>query len=362
MTKGLYLHIPFCERKCNYCDFYSGSFTPDFRQRYVDKLCREIEKWGRLNTCPIDTLYFGGGTPSLLSPLQLKEILRAVRLNFKVRENTEITCEVNPGDDPHFIEAAASLGVNRISLGVQSSDEKELKMLGRRHSFADAVNTVRFARSVGINNISADIMIGLPESSIKTLDKTVKDILSLDIQHISSYILKVEYNTPFGRSGVALPDDDSVADQYLYMSRAFRDAGYEHYEISNFAKSGYQSRHNNKYWKCDEYIGIGPAAHSFFEGRRMNYPRDIQSFIDGTALIDDGIGGEADEYIMLRLRLSEGLVFSDYEKRFGKVPESLIKKASLYKGLCIVENSCVRLTDEGMLVSNNIITELIEVL
>ncbi len=362
MTKGLYLHIPFCEKKCNYCDFYSGSFSPEFRQRYVDKLCKEIEKWGRLNTCPIDTIYLGGGTPSLLIASQLEEIMCAVRSNFEVCENAEITCEVNPGDELSFIEAAAKLGVNRISLGIQSSDQKELEMLGRRHSFKDAVNAVRFAKSVGINNISVDIMIGLPESSIESIDKTIKDILSLDVQHISSYILKVEENTPFWKLGVSLPDDDTVADQCLYISKAFRDADYEHYEISNFAKSGYQSRHNNKYWNSDEYIGIGPAAHSFFEGRRMYYPRDIKAFIDGNAPIDDGIGGEADEYIMLRLRLSSGLVFSEYEKRFGKLSDAFIKKAKTYKGLCLVDNRSIRLTDEGMLVSNNIITELIEVL
>ncbi len=362
MTKGLYLHIPFCEKKCNYCDFYSGNFASELRQRYVDKLCSEIEKWGRLNTCPIDTVYLGGGTPSLLTASQLEKILRTVRSSFKLCENTEITCEVNPGNDPHFIESAADLGVNRLSIGVQSSDEKELKMLGRRHTFTDAVDTVSIAKSVGIKNISADVMIGLPKSNNQTIDKSIKDILSLQLQHISCYILKVEKNTPFKKNGLALPDDDSVADQYLYISKAFRDADYEHYEISNFAKSGYQSRHNNKYWNSDEYIGIGPSAHSFFEGRRMYYPRDIQSFIDGAAPIYDGDGGDADEYIMLRLRLSKGLVFSEYEKRFGKLPEALIKKSKLYKGLCVVDDNSIRLTDEGMLVSNNIITELIEVL
>lgn len=362
MTKGLYLHIPFCERKCNYCDFYSGSFTDKLRARYVDKLCREIEKWGRLNTCPIDTIYFGGGTPSLLTPAQLEEILSAVFKSFKVLDTAEITCETNPGDDFAFLEAAARLGVNRISLGVQSSSEKELQMLGRRHSFADVVKTVSFIKKLGISNISTDIMIGLPDSSTDSLDKSIKDILSLDVMHISSYILKIEDDTPFGKSRIALPDDDAVADQYLYMSKAFTDAGYEHYEISNFAKAGYESRHNNKYWNSDEYIGIGPAAHSFFGGKRLFYPRDIMTFIEGCEPVFDGAGGDKEEYVMLRLRLSKGLVFSEYEKRFGKLPTALIKKAGLYKGLCIVDDNSIHLTDEGMLVSNNIIAELIEVL
>lgn len=360
LTKGLYLHIPFCQWKCNYCDFYSGSFTATDRQRYVDKLCNEIEKWGRLNTCPIDTIYFGGGTPSLLSPSQLKQIIGSVKRHFNVLPDAEITCEVNPGDDNGFIKAAAAVGVNRISVGVQSTNDSELHLLGRRHSFSDAVNTVEYAKDCGIKNISADIMIGLPESDIYSLDKSINSILSLGVQHVSSYILKVEEDTPFGKMNIALPDDDSVADQYLYMSKAFKAAGYEHYEISNFAKEGFQSRHNNKYWRCDEYIGIGPSAHSFINGRRMYYPRDIKAFLDGISPIDDGVGGDAEEYIMLSLRLSRGLVFSEYERKYGDLPARFISKAKHYKGLCTVDSKSISLTDEGMLVSNNIITELIE--
>lgn len=362
MTKGLYLHIPFCEQKCGYCDFYSGSFTPVIQQRYVDKLCKEIEKWGRLNTCPIDTVYFGGGTPSLLSGSQLSQLMRSVKDSFELLPMAEITCEVNPADPPAFIEAAAELGVNRFSVGVQSSCTRELRLLGRRHSFEDARTTVDIIKSAGIKNISADIMIGLPDSDTETLGRSISDILSLDIPHISSYILKLEKNTPMYRRGVTLPEDDAVADQYLFMSRALRDAGYEHYEISNFARPGYQSRHNNKYWNCEEYIGIGPSAHSFFGGRRMYYPRDIGLFSDGVSPVDDGAGGDNEEYIMLSLRLSRGLIFSEYERRFGPLPRRLIDKANLYKGLCTVGSDSICLTDEGMLVSNNIITELIEVL
>lgn len=362
MTKGLYIHIPFCNSKCNYCDFYSGNFSDETRQMYVEKLCEEIEKWGRLNTCPIDTIYFGGGTPSLLSSTQLSDIINSVFKHFRVTCNAEITVEVNPGDDNLFIENAAKLSVNRVSVGVQSSNENELKILGRRHSFRDAVNTIDFARKVGITNISADLMIGLPDSSIKSLDSSLSDIISLELPHISSYILKIEENTRFYKSGITLPDDDTVAEQYLYMTEKLRDSGYEHYEISNFAKQGFQSRHNNKYWICEEYIGIGPSAHSFFNGKRMYYPGSIKEFIDSPTIIDDGTGGDKYEYIMLALRLSRGLVFKEYEKRYGKLPDELIKTATKFKNYCKVDENSISLTDEGMLLSNTIITELTEVL
>ncbi len=362
MTKGLYLHIPFCERKCNYCDFYSGSFSSETKERYVDKLCYEIEKWGRLNTCPIDTIYFGGGTPSLLTACELEKIMNTVRSSFNICNDAEITCEINPADDGSFIEAAAALGINRLSIGAQSSDDTELEILGRRHSFADAIKTVELAKNNGITNISIDIMIGLPESSIESLECSINDILSLDVPHISSYILKVEEGTPFYKNGILLPDDDAVADQYLFMCEKLQKAGYTHYEISNFAKPSFESKHNNKYWNCEEYIGIGPAAHSFFGGRRMYYPRSIDSFFNDVSPIDDGPGGAKEEFIMLSLRLSKGLVFSKYKERFGSLSEALITKARLYKGLCEVNEDSIRLTNEGMLISNNIITNLLEVL
>ncbi len=360
MTKGLYLHIPFCERKCSYCDFYSGSFSEEIRERYVNKLIEEITKWGRLNTCPIDTVYLGGGTPSLLEPSLLERILGAVRMSFKVTDEAEITCEVNPADSADFISAAATLGVNRLSIGIQSSSDNELKMLGRRHSFADAVNTAELARKYGISNISGDLMLGLPQSSVATLDKSLGDILALELKHISVYILKLEENTPLYKNGTLLPDDDEVSEQYLYMCEALKAFGYEHYEISNFAKSGYQSRHNNKYWMCQEYIGIGPSAHSFFEGKRFYYPRDIKGFINAPKTVADGDGGDSEEFIMLALRLSRGLIFEEYEARFGKLPQKIIKRASLLSGLCTVDDKAIRLTDRGMLLSNSIIAEVLK--
>ena len=359
---GLYIHIPFCLKKCNYCDFYSVVPTDDIKARYIESLVREIKKWGERTARPIDTMYIGGGTPSLLSEQELSDIFSAVKDSFSLKDNAEITVEVNPGDNLEgFLKYAVRLGVNRVSLGVQSCISDELCILGRRHSVNDAKSAVATARSLGIKNISADIMIGLPGSTKETLQKSIDGILSLGTEHISAYILKIEKGTPFDLMKIEVPEDDNTADQYISMCDAFKAAGYEHYEISNFAKPGYQSRHNNRYWMQEEYIGIGPAAHSFFEGERFYYERDIESFICGTNTVSDGKGGDNCEYVMLALRLSRGLRFKEYEQKFGKPYDPLlIKKAENFEkaGYCKVDDEGISLTDEGMLVSNSIIYNL----
>ncbi len=358
---GIYIHIPFCDKKCNYCGFYSGAFSSDTKRVFVERLCEEITKWGALTARPIDTLYIGGGTPSLLSFEELELILSAVKKNFLILPDTEITVEANPSD-LDFIPAARKAGVNRISFGIQSANDDELKLLGRRHNFDMAKKAVSLAREVGFKNISADIMLGLPNSSISTLKKSIDEILALGTEHISAYILKIEENTPFYKMPLTLPDEDGTADQYLYLCERMKEAGYGHYEISNFAKEGYESRHNNRYWKDLEYIGIGPSAHSFFEGKRFYYPRDIKAFMTDPKTIADGDGGDYCEFIMLSLRLSRGLVFSEFRERFNSdLPDSVIKKARLLEkgGLCRVDDIRIFLTDKGMLVSNSIISELL---
>lgn len=358
---GIYIHIPFCEKKCNYCSFYSGKADKATRALYVERLCEEIKQWGTQTARPIDTLYIGGGTPSLLNDAELAKILSAIKNSLTLCEDAEITAEVNPSDR-EFIKYAARLGINRMSIGVQSANDEELKVLGRRHLFSDAQKAVALARQEGINNISVDIMIGLENSSVETLDFSIDKILSLDAEHISAYILKIEEGTPFGERQVATPDEDSVADQYLHMCDRFKKAGYEHYEISNFAKKGFFSRHNTKYWKDLEYIGIGPAAHSFFEGKRFFYPPDIQLFCEKAETACDGMGGGEEEFVMLALRLKRGLVFSEYEEKFGKkFPMGAMNKAKfLEKGsLCRVTQDSISLTDKGMLVSNSIICEIV---
>ncbi len=328
---GIYIHIPFCEKKCNYCSFYSVN-PEGFAKEYVLSVINELEKWGGRTARPIDTLYIGGGTPSLLSPENLKEIVLAVKSNFNLLNGAEITVEVNPhSNTKEFLKAAKEVGVNRISVGVQSSNPEELKMLGRRHTFSEARNTILTAREVGFENISA-------------------------------YILKVEEGTPFYDCKIALPDDDSISDQYLQMVSAFKAAGFKHYEISNFAKTGYESKHNNRYWLCHEYIGIGPSAHSFFEGKRFYFPADIKAFLENAEMVADGEGGDEQEFIMLALRLARGLKFSEFKEKFGhEISEKFKAKAAFFEknGLCKVGADGVWLTTNGMLLSNTVILKLL---
>ena len=360
---GLYIHVPFCASKCGYCSFYSVSPSCGKKAEYVKRISEELKKWGGQTARPIDTLYIGGGTPSLLCDDELCEIISSVRKNFCLLADAEITVEINPGDRlESFLAAAKRCGVNRISIGVQSANDDELKVLGRRHSFKDAAEAVTLARRQGFENISADIMLGLPNSSTDSLKISLEGILSLGTEHLSAYILKLEEDSPLYKAGTILPDDDEVADQYLLMCEVFEKAGFEHYEISNFAKNGRESRHNNRYWLLSDYIGIGPAAHSFFEGKRFYYPAELSEFLGDADPIPDGEGGDSEEFIMLALRLKRGLVFREYEARFGeKISEATLKKAMLLEkeGLCTLSDEGISLTDRGMLLSNAIIGEFI---
>lgn len=353
---GLYIHIPFCKQKCNYCDFYSVAVNNKTKRDYVTALQREIKQWGDKLGRPIDTVYFGGGTPSLLAEF-LPEIMSAVKSSFKVLAGAEITMEMNPGDNAEeVLDFALKSGVNRLSIGVQSGDNEELGILGRRHTVEETVQTVRIARALGFNNISIDIMLALPASTPESLKKSLDFVTDLNPEHISAYILKIEENTPFHKicDTLNLPDEDTTADQYLQMCEYLENKGYEHYEISNFCKKGMASRHNLKYWELEEYLGIGPAAHSFVEGKRFFYRRNLTDFINGSSPLPDGIGGTEAERIMLSLRLSKGLEI-EFNRKLEKKCDLLEKNGLLY-----TDKNRIVLTDKGMLLSNSIITEILE--
>ncbi len=357
---GLYIHIPFCERKCNYCDFYSAFYNKDTLSVYLSALKGEIKKWGGTIHRPIDTVYIGGGTPSLLG----KEILSltdCIKENFKVLKNAEFTVEVNPSSSGDFLSFAKAAGVNRLSIGVQSGCDHTLKLLGRTHTAGDAAQTVKTAREEGFDNISVDLMIALPHSNLQTLKNDIDFILSLNPEHISSYILKIEKNTVFLKKydTLELPDDDASAEQYLYMCEALEKNGYNHYEISNFSREDKQSRHNIKYWIGEDYLGIGPAAHSCIDCKRFYYPRDLQAFIKNPQTVSDGESGDKSEKLMLGLRLSHGV---DLSQIYGEIPEDIKKKIQLLEkaGYIKADFPCISLTDSGMLISNSIITELLE--
>lgn len=366
--KGLYLHIPFCAKKCAYCDFYSACVSDGMLDSYTESLIREIKNWGGVLRRPVfDTVYFGGGTPSLLGG-RLAAVTDAVYSAFEITSGAEITLELNPTGDrsktADFMKTARKSGINRLSVGAQSGSDRELELLGRTHTAADTLAAVNAAREAGFDNISLDLMLGLPGSDTGTLSESIDFILSAKPEHISAYILKIEENTYFYkmRDSISLPDDDSAANQYLYMCERLEKSGYLHYEISNFCLPGRESRHNLKYWRCGEYLGIGPSAHSFINGKRFYYPRDMKAFIKGTKPVYDGNGGDAEEYIMLRLRLAEGLDLKELESRFG-INTDKIKKAVVpleKAGFLKTGDSTIRLTDKGMTVSNSIITEILE--
>ena len=352
---GLYIHIPFCIKKCKYCDFYSACFFKSVYKEYFAALIREIRAWGEKTERPVDTVYIGGGTPSVMSE-DIIPLLCAVRESFLLSGDAEITTECNPASDVSFLKAAKSAGVNRLSIGVQSGDDGRLKALGRTHTAADAAFTVNAARQAGFDNISLDIMLALPESTVDSALFDAEFICSLSPEHVSAYILKIEPNTAFFalRDKLKLPDDEQTARQYLAVCGYLRDRGYSHYEISNFARGGRESRHNLKYWRCEEYLGIGPSAHSFISGKRFYYPRDIKAFTAGAEPLPDGTGGEREERIMLGLRLDSGVPLEEFGADVSVKAQKLQKA-----GLLSISDGRISLTDEGMLVSNSVITELL---
>lgn len=363
---SIYIHVPFCISKCSYCAFYSFTADETIKKKYCEKIISEIEKRCGFTTRPVCSIYFGGGTPSILGAQYLTEILSAVYKNFNVLSDAEITLEANPADDmSDLLLTLRKSGFNRISFGVQSANDSELKLLGRRHTVTDAEKAVKAARKAGFNNISLDLMIGLPESNFETLKTSLDFVTKLRPQHISAYILKLEENTPLWQKteNLRMPDDDTIAYQYHYMCNYLGQKGYSHYEISNFARPGFESRHNTGYWALREYLGFGPSAHSFFGGKRFYYENDLQKYLLCPTEIYDGIGGTTDEYIMLGLRLKRGIDAGEYEKKFGeKFPESIKIKSKLFEkhGLTINKNDTIQLTDKGMLVSNSIISEFLE--
>ena len=358
---GLYVHVPFCRSKCGYCNFYS-EVNDSSRAAYVETVCREIRSYAGQGITA-DTLYFGGGTPSVLRAFEIAAIVSACRESFSL--SGEWTIECNPDSaDAQLLRELKALGFNRLSFGVQSMVDHELKLLGRRHDRETAERAVKAAREAGFTNISLDLMLGIPDQTEETLMETLRRITAVRPEHISAYLLKIEADTPFDRAEIRsrCADEDVSADRYLSVSSYLKEAGYDHYEISNFALPGFESRHNSRYWRCGEYLGFGPAAHSFFMGRRSYHPPKLSDYIrsGGENRIDDGAGGDPEERLMLGLRLREGITpaqcgFSPQEG------EKLLKKARPLEqaGLLTVTEDRIALTADGFLLSNSIIATLL---
>lgn len=365
---GLYIHVPFCASKCRYCDFYSFAGDTAQMEHFVQAMDRQAERFApMLEGRTADTVYFGGGTPSLLGGERLSKLLQILSSRFSIAPHAEITVECNPDSmDTDLLHVLRKAGVNRLSIGVQSAHDAELRLLGRRHTFAQACTAVRNAQQAGFDNISVDLMYGLPGQSEQMLFQSVDALLALHPQHLSCYSLKLEPGTPMGQEQPVLPDDDAQADWYLSLCERLTQAGYIHYEISNWAKPGFYSRHNSRYWTLSDYLGLGPGAHSYLNGKRFAYRPSLTDFCDCPQPVqEESVVGFAPhaEYIMLRLRTADGIDRLDFESRFGHpfAPYAARLTALCALGLTLETADGWRLTERGFLVSNSIITDVLSV-
>ncbi|MBE6558804.1 MAG: radical SAM family heme chaperone HemW [Ruminococcaceae bacterium] len=370
---GVYLHIPFCKSKCPYCDFCSFPHpAPETVTAYVTRLVASVKAWGQ--ACkgrPVDTVYFGGGTPTLLPPSEADLLLGAVFDSFSVLSDAEVTLECNPATaDRACLSLWQKGGVNRLSMGAQSAHAGELKALGRLHTWADVCRTVEDARAVGIENINLDFMMGIPHQTRESLLKTLEMAVDLSPRHLSAYCLMLEEGTPFalrGAKALGLPDDDTVADLYEAAAHFLTGKGYEHYEISNFARPGYRSQHNLHTWQGRSYVGIGVAAHGYVNGVRYGNSRDLTAFLAGRDITEERVTvtpeDAALEAIMLGLRLSDGVDLDDLTSRYPLVlSQAFLPLCDQFEkqGLLRRRGQRIALTDKGFLVSNHVIGALLD--
>ena len=381
---GLYIHIPFCLHKCAYCDFCSS--VPNDKLQfgaYVDALALDIENTGRAlegDNVIVDSIYVGGGTPTLLSKKNIEYITDTIYESFRVTEDAEFTFECNPATlDSRRANALLDCGVNRLSIGLQSAHDSELESLSRIHSYKDFVSSYKIARKCGFENINVDVMYGIPDQTKESFLATLDAVCALAPEHISMYGLRIEEGTPFAihQSDLALPDEDTEYAMFREGRKFLRDHGYSHYEISNYAREGFESKHNYKYWRCEEYIGIGVAAHSFYAGKRYAKITDVDRYISyicgeesnfDATIVPSSVENITDaelecEYVMLGLRLARGVVKAEYKKKFGrdfdsKYSERIREYADA--GFIIDTERCTRFSPEGMYVSNRILSDILD--
>ena len=372
---GIYIHVPFCRSKCQYCDFYSVTSNDYYlHDDYRRAICQHIQEAGmQAPEYVVDTVYFGGGTPSFFGAEGMASILNAIRKSFQVSASAEITFEANPDSvTKPLLRRLRSEGFNRVSLGIQCDNDEILEKIGRPHNYAQAVEAVQMIRKIGFRNLSVDLMYGLPGQKLEDWQMTLQNVLKLRPEHISCYGLKVEEGTPLYevQEYCDLADDDMQADMYLSAIEILRDHGYRQYEISNFCRKGHVSRHNLKYWKGEEYLGFGPDAASDFGGRRFTAVRDIHAYIEGIfsggvvmrEVLDVPVRDRAGEYLMMRLRTSAGIESNEYERKyllpFAPLEEALEQFRSRNLAVRTYDGRW-HLTAQGYLLSNSIISDLL---
>lgn len=368
----LYLHIPFCKRRCIYCDFFSTTQGEDVRRRFVERACRELEERADyLPTRTLHSIYFGGGTPSQLSLQEIEQLLSSIHAHYDVADDAEITFEANPDDvRGEWVRTLRALGINRMSLGVQSFDDALLRLLNRRHDSQQARRAVEAIMKNGIENVSIDLIYGLPEQTRTSFQADIQEAFALPVTHLSSYALSVEAGTALGKmveSGALRPaDEETCRAEYEALLEAADQHGFEHYEISNFARPGFQARHNSGYWDGTPYLGIGPGAHSY-DGctRRYNHP-DLLLYIEALDDVPHTVENltpqeRYDELVFTALRTARGLDTASVERLFGTEALHHLRRCAaphLAAGRLLEAGRRIKLAREAIFISDNIISDL----
>lgn len=370
MPFGIYIHIPFCRHKCKYCDFNSYVAESGLYSVYTDALCKEISAT-QVTPTKVDSVYFGGGTPTVMPPEYLVRILDTVRSRFALTDDCEITTECNPAtiDKDGFLQLLEA-GFNRVSVGVQSADDGLLKKLGRIHSFDDAERCIKDAKEAGFKNISADLMFALPDQNLEVWSDTLLKATALDIEHISCYALKIEEGTPFANMKLSLADDEESRKMYDFCVDFLNEKGFLRYEISNFARPGFESRHNIKYWRCEDFAGFGPGAYSCGGDKRYSNILDTTEYIErikrGQEVVSDTIPLDNDskmsEFVFLGLRMDKGIDIEEFEKRFSVSIYDIFAdeiEKNIKRGTMIKEGSRLKIAPEFVYVSNAILADFV---
>lgn len=375
---GVYIHIPFCKQKCYYCDFISYANKEQYFDKYVQALIAEMSSFLDNNDVEIETIYIGGGTPSIIDAKYIEKVMAKLQEKNALITAKEITIEVNPGTvTEEKLKTYKKIGINRLSIGLQSTDNNILKTIGRIHSYEDFLNTYKLARNQGFGNINVDLMIGLPNQKISDIKSSLEKITELKPEHISVYSLIVEENTPIEKmlniGKLELPDEELERNMYWYVKNVLELNGYKHYEISNFAKEGYESKHNLDCWNQKEYIGFGVAAHSYIDDVRFGNTGSIEEYwkncengeFEKNRIIDEvekDVFSREQEFMLIGLRKIDGVFIQDFKNKFGDNPIFIFKdelSKLVDEGLVVVDFDSIRLTNKGLDLANLVWEEFV---
>ncbi|MEQ6375852.1 radical SAM family heme chaperone HemW [Bacillaceae bacterium S4-13-56] len=373
MIRAAYVHVPFCRYLCHYCDFTKMYYQKELADQYINTLKMEIQrKKQQVDYGPLKTLYIGGGTPSALTPDQLTKLFSLLREQFTLESGAEFTVEANPDDfSDEKIRVFHEYGVNRVSLGVQSFEENLLEQLGRKHTKQDIYRSIDFLRKIGISNISLDLMAGLPGQTLKSFETSVDEALSFNLPHYSTYLLQIEPKTIFylkyKEGKLSKPPEDLEVDMYHLLVSKMKEHGMDQYEISNFSKKGFESKHNLTYWNNGYYFGFGPGAHGYHPGKRIVNMRPVNHYIksEGEAVLEEipiSRNEQIEEEMFLGLRKNQGVSLTKFKKKFGEDATVLFHQpiSKLQnRGLLELEEGFLRLTETGRLISNEVFLEFL---